>query len=159
MVGQIPLGVKKTGGVANVGFWLLHSGHIEEDEALAQMLICAETTDGSGGNADDTGRFGLPGAFAVRTRADINGVLEAAGDGTVVLRSEKQSGVTSADLLAKRNPRRGRIVGFEILVVERENTDLDEFEIKGSGFQRNDGVCELTGERVLAKTSNENGNR
>ena len=114
------------------------------------MMVRAETADGSRRNADNGGGFGVP-WLCVRTRTNIDGILQAAGNRTVVFRSE-QNRVAFADLLTKRNPGRGRIVGFEVLVIEREIANFHEFKIR-SGVQRNDRVRKFAVERVLAKTS------
>lgn len=80
--------------------------------------------------ADDAGGESSPGDVPVRLGADVDGVLQARGNGAVVLRGDEEDAVGGFDRAPEaRVLGRGGLVGdlrvVVVEVVEREISDLD----------------------------------
>src|SRR5690606_4489015 len=67
--------VEELRGAADVRLRLLQRGHVEEDEALTQVVVRAEAADRARRDADHRRRLALPRALSVRARADVDRVL------------------------------------------------------------------------------------
>src|SRR5205085_1335873 len=115
--------VEQSAGAADIGFGLLHHGHVEKYEGLPQRVIGAEGSHLIGRHADDSRRHPVPEVLAFRSGADIEGVLETTWYRTIVLRREKQHGIAALDSRPKTSPGGGRFA-FEILIIEGQIADL-----------------------------------
>ena len=91
--------VEQVAGAADVGLGLRQRRHVEEDQRLAQVVVGAEAADRA--RRADHHRRGLaaPRALPVRTRADVDRVLQHAGHRAVVFRGDEQHRVGLGDLL------------------------------------------------------------
>ena len=70
--------------MAEIGFGLLHHRHVEEHAGLAQLVVGAEPADRAGRGADDRRRLLVPHALAIGPRADVDRILEHAGDAAII---------------------------------------------------------------------------
>jgi hypothetical protein len=118
----------------------------------------AEAADGAGRDADHRARLAAPDALAVGTRADVDGVLQHAGDGAVVLWSDEEDGVRRSDLVAEGDPGGGRLaLVVEILVVEGKMANLDDLEAQHFRGQGDKGIGRLAVEGALAQAADDHG--
>src|SRR5215475_1202319 len=94
-------------GIANaiqIGLRLSHdrTGNARQD--VLQMLGRADAAERSGRVGDDPGRLAEKRALAVGARANVDGVLEHAGDRAVVFGGHEQHGVRRLQLFAESQP-------------------------------------------------------
>src|SRR6476469_2830772 len=104
--------------VAQIGLGLLHDRHVEEDASLADLVVGPEPADAPWRSSDDRGRLLIEDALAIRPRADVDRILEHAGNSAVIFGAAEQNAVGIGDLLAEPHPLLGR-AGVEVLVVKR----------------------------------------
>src|SRR6185437_16686201 len=76
VIGDLATRIEELISATDIGFRLRHRRHVEKDEALAQVMISAESADRTGRDADDRARLLVPGALAIGARPDIDRVLE-----------------------------------------------------------------------------------
>src|SRR5438445_8955605 len=135
----------------------LQHRHVEKHHRLAQMMIRAEGADCSRRAADYRRRLAAPHALAVRSRADIDRVLEAARDRAVVFRRDEQQRLRTVYALAERRPRCRRRIGFEILVIQRQVADLDNLACERCGCEFNHGFGDAAAISLLAQAADDDG--
>jgi hypothetical protein len=80
-------------GFGEVDFGLLHHRHVQEDEALPQVVISPEGGDIAGGIAEDGGGLLVPHAAAGRAGTDIEGIFQDTGYGAVVFGCDEHNTV------------------------------------------------------------------
>ncbi len=117
------------GDMAEIGLGLLHHRHVEEHAGLADLVVGAEAADASRRGGDDRRRLLVEHALAIGPRADVDRVLEHAGNAAIIFGADEQHAVGRGDLLAEAGPLLGRIA-VEVLVVERQVADLDHRAIE-----------------------------
>jgi hypothetical protein len=94
------------------------------------MMIGAKGPDRTWRAADDCTRLAVPNtAASIRPGSDIQGILQSGRYRAVIFGRDDQHCVSNLDALAERSPLRGRSAGLEILVVKRQLSDLDGFEL------------------------------
>jgi hypothetical protein len=101
VVSKLAIGVKKLIGTSDISFRLCHRTHVQKDERLTQMMVCAEPADAVRRRADNRTRLATPRAFAIGPGADIDGVLQGSGNRSIVFRRNEENGVSSPNPLAK----------------------------------------------------------
>src|SRR5471030_380966 len=69
---------------AQVRFRLLHGGHVEEHHRLPQVMVGPEPAYHTWRDRHYCAGLAAPGALAIGPRADVNGVFQDGGHGTVV---------------------------------------------------------------------------
>lgn len=146
------------GGVVHVeeDFGLGQGGHVEECEHVAQVLLSQGGADGSGGGAEDAGGLAAPHALAVGARAVVEGILEDAGDGAVVLGGDEDDALCGGDFGLHAQDA-GGLLGVVVLVVEREVADFDDLEGEVGGGQRGEGLGKLAVDGILAQAADDDG--
>src|SRR6185437_8279742 len=82
--------------------------------------LCPERAVGPGGSADDRCRLAPQRGLAVRPGGPVDGVLEYARDGAVVLRRRHQDRVRGGDRLAQRGDLGRRLLVVMVAVVVRD---------------------------------------
>src|SRR5438094_916904 len=120
------------------------------------MMIRAEAADRAGRNADDAGGFAAPGAFAIRTRSDVDRILEHARHTAIVFRRNEQHGVKRLDFLLEIAYDLWR-VGLVVGVVKRQLSDLDDLQLERRLRHRDKRVGHLSIKGFLAQTADDDG--
>nr|GEU28146.1 hypothetical protein [Tanacetum cinerariifolium] len=159
VVVQFAVGTEQVGSAADVHLGLLQHRHVEEHQRLAHVVIGAERTGGAGRDADHAGGLAAPHAAAVRTRADVQRVLQRTGGGAVVFGGEEQHAVEFLDAVAELGPRlrRDGAVFFQVLVVERQFADFHDFQRQRCRRQGHYFLCELAVDRRFAQAADNHG--
>src|SRR5882724_1400714 len=88
------------------------------------MVLAAGGAERSGRGAHDRDGLALPGVIAVWARGPVDGILEDAGDGEVVLGGGKEDGAGGADAGLELDDGSGRIE-LDIAVVERNGRQVE----------------------------------
>ena len=109
------------------------TGNARQD--VLQMLGRADATERARRVADDADRLAEERALAVRARADVDGVLQHAGDRAVIFGRHEQHAVRLLQLFAERQPV-GRGIGFQVLVEEGNASSVvtSSFSEAGASF-------------------------
>ena len=136
------------GDVAEIGLGLLHHRHVEEHARPGGSGGWRRTRRCSRRGGDDRRRLLVEHALAVRPRADVDRILEHAGNAAIIFGADEQHAVRRADLLAEPHPLLGR-VGVEVLVVERQVADLDHRAIEIVAAKPADRSRDLAVDAVL----------
>ena len=97
---QFALGIKKISRSADVGFRLLHRGHVQKHQSLTQVMVRTECAQRAGRYADDRAGFAIPRIAPIGTRGDVQRIFETARHGAVVFRVTKRT--ASALLTCRR---------------------------------------------------------
>ena len=79
LIGQPAVLVKLLCGIADHHFRLIDNGHVQRDENLSKMILCAGCSQAADRSPHHRRRFAQPGAIAIRSRRPVDSVLEAAG--------------------------------------------------------------------------------
>ena len=87
---ELAVVVKQGRRVAEKHFRLAGQWHIEIRKGKAQIFLRAITAHFTDRMADDAGRCFFPGNIGIGFGADVDGVFQAGGDGTVVFGSHEQ---------------------------------------------------------------------
>jgi hypothetical protein len=117
-------------------------------------VVGAEATDAARRGAEHGARLAVPDALGRRARANVERILQAAGDGAVVFGRDEQHRVGGTDALAEDPPGFGHPFPLEIGIVQRQVAKPDEIEVHGIGREAGDAVRQLAAEGVAAKASN-----
>src|SRR5258708_19645453 len=73
---ELAVGIETVfGNVAEIGFGLLHYGHVAKHSALAHLLVRAEPSDASRRRRDDRSRLLVEHALTIRARSYVDCVL------------------------------------------------------------------------------------
>src|SRR5579859_618386 len=121
-------------------------------------MVSTEAADRAWRHSYDGGGLFAPDAVAIGTRADVDGVLQHAGDGAVVLWSDEEHGVRRSDLVAEGDPGGVRLaLVVEILIVEGEMANLDDLEAQRFRGQGDKGIGRLAVKGALAQAADDHG--
>src|SRR5579863_4843425 len=115
------------------------------------MMIRAEAAGRTHRHADHRPRLFIPRTMTVRTRAYVDRILERGRNRPIIFRRHEQNRVGRPDLLAERNPLRGRAL-VVVLVVKWKLSNLDNFELKPRGRKRRERLGGHAIVRAFAKT-------
>ncbi|MNT36039.1 hypothetical protein D3C72_1720970 [compost metagenome] len=137
--------------------WLAKHVHVQEGQAVAQVLLGHRRADLADGGADHRRRLAGEGTVAVGARADVDRILQHAWHGTVVLGGNEQHGVGGAHLVLQARALR-RVTGVEVLVIERQVADLHVLEARLVAGQLLQRVRQLAVAGLFAQAADENGN-
>jgi hypothetical protein len=81
----------------NVRFRGIHLRRIAETQNAAETLLGDRGANRTGGGPDDGRGFARKGVLAVGSACPVDGVLQAAGDRSVVFGSDEQNSINSGD--------------------------------------------------------------
>lgn len=97
---------------------------------MPKVVVRTERAERAGRDARNGRGLAGPDALTVRPRSDVDGVLEHARDGAIVLGRREQHGVGATDAVAERDPCGGRRFAVEVLVIELQVADFDDGELQ-----------------------------
>lgn len=147
-------GVEQVLHLADIGFRLLQSGHVEVGQRLTQVMVGAEAAHRGDRRRHNAGRLARPRVLAPRTRGDVERVFQRRRHRAVVLGSDEQHRVGTRDALAKRGvfSRADLVV---VLVIQRKLRDLDDlaFHLRRSQVDQGARDCAIVG--GLAQTADD----
>ena len=118
------------------------------------MFGCADAAERSRRIGDDADRLAQERALAIGPRSDVNGILQHAGNRTVVFRRDEQDAVRFLQFLAKRQPV-GRRCGLEVLVEERNAVQRRDVELERSRRKLRQRIGDLERKALLAQAADD----
>src|SRR5215475_8450162 len=118
------------------------------------MLRRADAAKRSRRIGDDADRLAEKRALTIGTRADIDCVLEHAGDRAIVFGRDEQYPARFLQLFAKRHPVR-RWCGFEVLIEEGDVMQRRDIKLERGRRELGQRICDLEREALLAKTADD----
>src|SRR6266540_4515491 len=126
---QVAVGVEQLGRSGDHQLRFEHHERFGEDEHLAQRQLRTDGAAQAPGRAHERDRFVAEGRLARRTGGPVDGVLEYARDGIVVLWSGDQERVDAGDPVLQLADRLWSSVRFHVCVIEWDLTQLRDLDL------------------------------
>ncbi len=143
---------------ADLGFGLLQDRHIQTDERLAQVMVGTETADTAWRSAYHGGRLLRLCALATGPGAHIDGIIECAGDRTIVFGSDEQHRISTRNVLTKTSPGCRRVCCHYIFIVRRHTLYPDEVQMQIGRCRSDQRFRSFAIDGILAQAANDYSN-